>query len=402
MVTGDIDRLGCESDLDYHKRLILGKVVDKSLADIDYSELSDAVYGQRYSSDVARRMMYGSAKTLQLMEACSLAQPAPNTSPVSSNAVELQKERVRLSDQRREFNRAVAEMARVEHIADRLVNAAVRVNEMTPLSDDIVEYAEPEENEAILVLCDWHYGMKADNVWNRYDTEVCRQRVQSVIKAAAQRLILHNVEKLNIVVLGDMIHGAIHTSSRVASEELVSDQLMQVSELLAQSIAYLSKYVADTYVYVTYGNHARVVQNKKDSIHRDNMERLIPWWLKSRLSDCQSIHVMSFGDDEFVILDICGYGVCATHGDLDKIWKSVKTLPVLFQRKYNRKIDYILLADRHHREELDDCGVCAMISGSLCGTDEYANGKRLYANPEQLLLIFAPDIGVDATYHLKC
>ena len=41
-----IERLGTESELDYHKRIIYGKLVDKTLADIDYSELAGLVYGQ--------------------------------------------------------------------------------------------------------------------------------------------------------------------------------------------------------------------------------------------------------------------------------------------------------------------------------------------------------------------
>ena len=48
----DLNKRPDESDLDYHKRLINGKLVDKTLADIDYSELSNLVYGQSYSSDV--------------------------------------------------------------------------------------------------------------------------------------------------------------------------------------------------------------------------------------------------------------------------------------------------------------------------------------------------------------
>ena len=43
-----------ESRAQYHKRLIYGKLVDKTLADVDYSELSEYIYGQSYSSDVAR------------------------------------------------------------------------------------------------------------------------------------------------------------------------------------------------------------------------------------------------------------------------------------------------------------------------------------------------------------
>ena len=57
-----------ESQLDYHKRLVYGKLVDKTLADMDYTELAELVYGQPYSSDVARRMLYGSRRTLELMD----------------------------------------------------------------------------------------------------------------------------------------------------------------------------------------------------------------------------------------------------------------------------------------------------------------------------------------------
>ena len=64
----DIKRKENETDLQYHKRIIYGKLVDKTLSDIDYSELSELAYGQAYSSDVARRMFYGSKRTLALMD----------------------------------------------------------------------------------------------------------------------------------------------------------------------------------------------------------------------------------------------------------------------------------------------------------------------------------------------
>ena len=57
-----------ESLLQYHKRIIYGKLVDKTLSDIDYTELAERVYGQAYSSDVARRMFYGSRRTLELLD----------------------------------------------------------------------------------------------------------------------------------------------------------------------------------------------------------------------------------------------------------------------------------------------------------------------------------------------
>ena len=57
-----------ESELEYHRRLVYGKQLDKTLADYDYSELSEDVYGKPYSADITRRMMYGSKKTLDILE----------------------------------------------------------------------------------------------------------------------------------------------------------------------------------------------------------------------------------------------------------------------------------------------------------------------------------------------
>ena len=42
----ELNRRPDETQLDYHKRLVYGKLVDKTLGDLDYSELSDYAYGQ--------------------------------------------------------------------------------------------------------------------------------------------------------------------------------------------------------------------------------------------------------------------------------------------------------------------------------------------------------------------
>lgn len=404
----DIEKLRGESDLDFHRRVVYGKLVDKTLADVDYAELSDLLYGQQYHSDSARRMMYGSLRTLQLVDAeqRSNITDADVLREMDAKREALQKESQRFYDQRREYNKLVAETARNEHLEERLVAAAEK---MASSADSVMGF-DPvygrtfsgSPTEAVLVLCDWHYGMTTKNVWNTYDTNICRERVRAVIEAAVARIKTHGCHKLHVVVLGDLVHGAIHTSARVASEELACDQIMNVSEILAQSIEYVSQFVDVTEVHTTYGNHARTVQNKNDSTHRDNMERIIPWWLAERLKSHSNIVIHNEYENEFIFLDVCGYGICASHGDLDGVKGSPRLLTTLFQKRFGKNVDYILLADKHHRESFEELGVSAMICGALCGTDDYANTKRLYATPEQLLLIVDPDAGVDAEYHLKC
>lgn len=321
---------------------------------------------------------------------------------LNEKTLEFQKERQRFFDQRREYNNIVRQDSRIEHLEDRLAAAAAELNNTVgSLFRDPILMDTDQNTEAILVLCDWHYGMVTHNIWNDYDKEVCVSRVNTVIRKAISRLELHRCHKLHVVVLGDMIHGAIHASARVASEELVCDQIIQVSELLAQSINELSKHVDEVKVYMTYGNHARTVQKKQDSLHRDNMERLIPWWLRERLSDNDGVEIMQESENEFLLVDVCGHGYCASHGDLDTVRGSSRLLPSLFQKRYGCDIDGVFLADRHHRESYEELGVDALLCGALCGTDDYANEKRLYSIPGQLMLIVNQD-GIDAEYRIKC
>lgn len=400
-----IERLETESELDYHKRLVYGKLVDKTLADIDYSELAGLAYGQEYSSDVARRMFYGSRKTLELMdkERVGSVSDSDVAGEIDAKMIELRKERQKFFDQRREYNKLISADGRAEHLYEVLVNSAKNLNGTVGVLDfRKMEYIDGySENEAVIVFSDWHYGMVTDNVFNRYNTEICKERVSRVVKMAATRIALHRCNRLHIVVLGDLFHGAIHTSARVASEELVCEQIMEVSEVLTQAISELSKYVQNTFVYMTYGNHGRTIPNKNDSIHRDNLERIIPWWLSQRLKDNESVSIVDDTGTEFLFVNAAGHDLCASHGDLDSVKTSPRLLSTLLHKQFGKDIEYILLGDKHHRESIEELGVTAIICGALCGSDDYANGKRLYSLPSQLLLIVNPDDGVDAEYRIK-
>lgn len=400
----NLEQLHGESDLDYQRRLIYGKLVDKTLADIDFSELANLVYGQDYSSDVARRMMYGSRKTLELvdkeMERLSVAAQASES---DVKIRELKAERQKMFDQRRELNKIERDIARQEYIDSKLIEAAESLNEtIGPLfGEAMYDDGDIENSEAVLVFSDWHYGMVVENVFNKYDTDICKERVQAVVNNAINRIRIHKCNALHLILLGDAFHGAIHTSVRVASEELVVDQIMQVSEIVAQAINALSMFVPNVYVYTTYGNHGRIVSNKKDNIHKDNLERIVGWWLKQRLKDNERVTMMPDSGTEFIFVNACGHDICAVHGDLDSVRTSPRLLTTLFFKEYQKNIECIILGDKHHRESFEELGVVSMICGALCGSDDYANEKRLFSKPNQLLLIFDEN-GLDAEYRIRC
>ncbi len=312
----------------------------------------------------------------------------------------LLKAKKQFEDQRRELNKIRAEGARFDHLTDKMIEAANHLCEIKPLMfDDYILTCD--DTEAVICWADWHYGMVTDNIWNQYNTDICRQRVAEFVNKATTRLAKHCVKRLHIMLLGDAAHGSIHTSCRVASEEDTCDQLMQVSEIMAEAINELSSYVSEVNVYATYGNHLRSIQNKNDSIHSDNMEKIIPWWLEQRLQKNSRVNIIKSDYYEFIYLNVCGYNIVGAHGDLEKFRQFGLTVNTLFTKKYGKTIDYTVSADKHHIEEFEQMGIESILVRSLCGTDEYSNNNRLYSAPGQTLMIFTPEEGRDGTYNIK-
>lgn len=396
-----------ETDFEYGLRLIEIKVEQKP-DDLDWEDIVEAA-GLDCHRDSLRKAAsvtpYSGYAVAQYFKRKFAGEGKPDQEEylgeLDFKIMQMRKETKRFYDQRREFNKLVDRIGREENLEDRLVDAAVALNEQIPLRMDKGVCYTYDDNEAILVFADWHYGMKTDNIWEKYNTEICRNRVERLVAMAIERIRLHKCRRLHILLLGDMAHGAIHTSARVASEELVCDQVMQVSEIIAQAVNALADEVEETVVHATYGNHLRTVQNKNDSIHADNMERLIPWWLEQRLGSRNDVIFPEAEYYEFLYFNVCGHKICATHGDLDNVKSAGRTLNTLFVKKYGSEIDYVILADKHHKEEFEELGIESMVVRSLCGTDEYANGKRLYSTPGQLMMVFKPGMGADACYQIK-
>ena len=168
----DIKRRDGESPLQYHRRLVYGKLVDKTLEDADYSELAEQLYGRSYASDVARRMLYGSRKTLELVDD-QIMEGISGTDiykDVIGEMAELKKEKQRYYDQRREFNKLLSADGRREHMYESMAKSASELNETIGRIYDVFDdVPDVSESDAVLVLSDWHYGLVADNVFNKYD-----------------------------------------------------------------------------------------------------------------------------------------------------------------------------------------------------------------------------------------
>lgn len=383
----------------------LGQAKDSGELDMGWDEIADIINRElgnedRPLSEAAFRKPYQQAKRFFESGVFGCFSDESYLKELQLQKDALYKEKRKLYDQRREYNKILTSDARSEHLTEELILVANKLNEIKPLSFEEKYFVHNAHKEAVMFWSDWHYGMVTDNLWNTYNTDICRQRVEKFIKISKEYIELNKIDVLNIVMLGDFAHGGIHSTCRIQSEEDVCDQLMKVSEIMAEAIGELSKDVNHVYVYSCYGNHMRTIQDKKESIHSDNMEKIVPWWLEQRLKDNSKVEIKYSEYKEFTKLNVLGYNICCVHGDLDSLKNLGVTVNTIFSRKFGETIDYTVSGDKHHLEEFEQFDIENILIRSLCGTDEYANNKRLYSKAGQTLMIFNDIYGREATYHI--
>lgn len=372
--------------------------------DLDWAEIQ-AKYNITCNSDTIRKAsstIFGGQFRTEYLKNQIYTNPEEfsREKELDKKIADIRKEKQKLFDQRREYNKLLVSDARAEHLNDELLSIAENLNKEYPLVQ-LDEYKPVNtKREALLAFSDWHYGMVTDNIWNTYNTDICKKRVEKLVSKVIEYLELNRIDMLHIALLGDAAHGGCHVSCRIKSEEDTCDQIMHVSEIMAEAINKLSAYVNHITVYSCYGNHLRTIQNKRDSVDSDNLEKLIPWWLKQRLKENDKIDIIESEYKEFTRINVCGYKVCCVHGNLDNFRNIGSTVNTIFSRKFGETIDYTISGDKHHLEEFEQFDIESILIRSLCGTDDYANEKRLYSKPGQTLMIFNLEDGREATYHI--
>lgn len=290
------------------------------------------------------------------------------------------KERVRLQDARREYNKALRVEARFDSLVD------IMKDEIASLPDIMFGYNGIERHtgvKAALLVSDLHYGATSDNVLNLYNVEVCKVRMQTLLDKTIHYCTIHHVDELFVNLGGDLVSGLIHVSGRVEQEEDVITQTMQVAELLSQFISKLSQKIPSIKVVAVQGNHSRVSADKHQDFYPENFERIVFEYISNRLGTA----VIRNGLEDWVAYNIGDRKVFLEHGDKSTI-SSVRDQAV---NVLGYVPDDIFIGHFHHMEVIDKQGTDIVVNGSVMGTDSYAMKHRLHTKPYQILRIYDGD-----------
>ena len=301
------------------------------------------------------------------------------------------KEQTKYKDLLAVYRKKLRDEARIEVMVDAIkdtikdLKALPQVNYLNTRERLSILKKGTTPNEAVLLLSDLHIGVECDNFYNQYNSKVASERMSILVANVIDYCQRNSVQRLNILNLGDCIHGVIHISARVEQEMDVINQVMVASEIISQALNLLQDAAPEVIYRSAVDNHSRVVANKNEHIEKENFSKLIDWYLQERLKNTKIKFANDNLDDtlgKFELLN--GQKIMFSHGHLE----TVNTIMQQWVGATKEFIDYICIGHWHCEKIKSYQDARVIVNGSIVGTEQYAFNHRLFSHPAQYLLIF--------------
>lgn len=297
------------------------------------------------------------------------------------------KERVKLQDANREKRKVLRDFSRIESIQEYI---EMKLDEREPKPFKGCSYKIKNGNESSLLVSDLHCGATVDSIFNYYDLDVLKERMEELATKTIAFCKRDNVDLLHANFLGDFITGIIHGSTIAQAQEDVIDQILDASDIIVEFIKALRKEIPCVKTYFVYGNHGRTSPNKSDRAYKENFERLIASIVRKDLRKTD-IKVIDGGYEDFVTYKLRdGKLIVSTHGTNDSPDMANKN----FTKLLGEDVYCVQMGHLHDVRE----GKGTTVNGSIMGSDDYSISHRWHNKPTQVLKVYYGDDEV--TYKL--
>lgn len=309
----------------------------------------------------------------------------------------LEREKVKLRDERNAYNRKVRNEARKESLRDIILREIKAAETEWPAINSPVTNITDAGDEMVVMLSDLHAGLGADNYWNYYDNDEMYGRLEQYLNEIEKIRQRHNVKKAHFILGGDVINGNIHLSLRIENRENVVKQIMTVAVALSDFFAVVASMFNEIHIYSVAGNHSRVSSNKAEHLKGENLDELIPFYMQAKLQNCKNIEFHENTIDESIgSLYVAGQLAYFAHGDKDNVSSVVQKLTMMTGQKPR----YVFLGHRHTNALTTVYDTKVIECGCLSGTDSYCVDHRLKNRPEQVVAICSAK-GLECLYDVK-
>lgn len=378
---------------DFEKKLNLCLSKLNKEIDLDWAEIAEEL-GIECSSDHLRKLSYGYQEYDEYIKNKTKDMLSEEQyQKLLDKELEIRKEKVKLTDLKTHINKKVREYSRAENLCEILREKIEELPQQMINMNYIDRF--PSMKDGVLLISDIHYGLKTHNAMKPYDSDICKDKMNYLIDKTIEYSKFNDVDKLHVLLLGDELSGLIHNTTRLEQREDIISQILEVSELISESIKKLADNLPYIILGISQGNHSRVIANKNDSLEHENFTRLIKEFITLKLKGVSNIVILENKFDESIIeLNIKGKNLIGLHGHNDRL-SNVSKLTQMF----DRRIDYVCFGHYHNAKEFENNNTEVIVNGCFSG-DDYSKRLRLYNKPIQKLMIFT-DEGRIATYNIN-
>jgi len=383
-----------ESFIDYCERLIDAK--DSNLIDIDKSEIWEILFGEKVSSDHARKVLGAVSKALKKIKEDPVIFNSDDAilKGYDIKKQEFIKEKMKVQTEKLDLNLRLREFARNELWIEQISNI---VSEMKPLKVPELNNKFKVYNEGILAIADAHYGAEftvkglLGEIINDYSPEIFEERMWYLLSILKHEIEQKCITKLFVTDLGDALDGLIHCGQLNALRYGQTDSIMKYAEFMANWLNELSALCYVSYKNVK-GNHSetRPFHTGRGDFPNENGERLIAHIIKIRLANNERVEVDETTDLSATIFECAGNNVVMCHGQYEG---KIDTIVSQYRDFYNVNIQFVLMGHLHRNNtktvSSNEKGNVEVVQcPSLVGINTYAEGKKLSSKAGAKLITF--------------
>ena len=371
--------------------LLKRKQTDDTVEWQDVADFRSEYVGDLEHRDTVRK---GSKLLYEYIDAGWVNEPKENITSDNSELIAMRKERIKLSDARVDYNRLIRQEARKESYADMVKN--IICQNVEPINIPIHYTLFNSSTDLLCHLTDIHTGIEIHNWKNDFDEEILKLRIEKFTSDILDIRGQHDSENCYLVI-GEILSGLIHSNLRLQNNMDLMEQFKYISELISAMLTRMANHFNHIYVYVTPGNHSRVSPKKEESLDGENMDVLLPFYLKARLQNIENISICDNNiEPEIAMFNIRGNNVFAAHGHKDNPASVLQNFTMMFRIKP----DIVLLGHRHTNGLTTVYDTKVIESGCVSGSDQFAMSIRKANRPEQTVSVIGED-GLICLYDIK-
>lgn len=359
--------------------LLKRKQTDENLEWQDVADFRSEYIGDLEHRDTVRK---GSKLLYEYIDAGWVNEPSDNNIDADNEElIKMRKEKIKLSDARVEYNRLIRQEARKESYVD-MVKRIICEN-VEPMNIPVHYTLFNSSTDLLVHLTDIHTGIEIHNWKNDFNADILRQRIEKFTSDILDIRGQHGSENCYLVI-GEILSGIIHNNLRLQNNMDLMEQFKYVSELISAMLSRMANHFSHIYVYTTPGNHSRISPKKEDALDGENMDVLLPFYLKARVQNIENITICDNRiEPEIAMFNIRGNNIFAAHGHKDSPSNVVQNFTMMF----NVKPDIVLLGHRHTNGLTTVYDTKVIESGCCSGSDDYAVSIRKVNKPEQTVSV---------------